>query len=258
MSERPVSLSRPQRVLSRVYHRRDGSVSHGFTYGADYTLLDPEKASGPWLLSYDRVNLASFYTRDHGGTRHSGRGAPWAWDVLDDAGFAREPGRRLLILTQLRTLGFWFTPVSFWLAFDRDNLVAVIAEVNNTFGDRHSYLAHRPDFAPIGAKDELVARKVFHVSPFREIAGSYRFRFEIAPDRICIRIAHEGSEDRFVASMVGRPEPLRNRHLLGAVVRRPLGPVRVLALIYWNAIVLKLKGAIFRSRPEPPDQEVTT
>ncbi|MEM8570624.1 MAG: DUF1365 domain-containing protein [Pseudomonadota bacterium] len=248
----------PQHLATDVFHLRKGALHHRFSYRADYVLLEPGRREGPRLLSYDRFNLASFHTRDHGGPRGAGRGAAWVCDLLKEAGLPPHDARRLLLLTQVRALGYWFTPVSFWLVLNGDDLVAIVAEVNNTFGDRHSYLCHNPDFTPIAAQDEFTANKVFHVSPFRDIVGDYRFQFSVSAEKISIRIAHRGGEDRFLASMTGRPVPLRNRHLIGAALRRPLGPIRVLTLIYWNALRLKLKGAAYRPRPEPPEQEVTT
>ena len=80
---------------------------------------------------------------------------------------------RLMLLAQPRFLGHVFNPVSFWLAHDEEeNLVAVIAEVSNTFGDRHSYLCRKSDNSPIGASDRLQATKIFYVSPFQPVEGA--------------------------------------------------------------------------------------
>ena len=67
----------------------------------------------------------------------------------------------------------FFNPVSFWLCRrdGDDTLIAVIAEVSNTFGDRHSYLVHHPDLRTIEASDRLTAQKIFHVSPFQPVEG---------------------------------------------------------------------------------------
>ena len=68
---------------------------------------------------------------------------------------------------------------------------AVIAEVNNTFGDRHSYLCVHADGRPIRPEDEMTAAKVFHVSPFQDIAGGYTFRFRLSEGAVAVHIRHE-------------------------------------------------------------------
>ena len=91
----------------------------------------------------------------------------------------------MLLLAQPRLAGFLFDPVSFWLCVDGEGaLRAVIAEVNNIFGDRHSYLCVHADGRPIRPEDEMTAAKVFHVSPFQDIAGGYTFRFRLS-ERLC-------------------------------------------------------------------------
>jgi uncharacterized protein len=66
--------------------------------------------------------------------------------------------------------------------------------VTNTYGDRHSYLCHRDDLAPLTREDTVTARKIFYVSPFQPIEGEYRFRFDIRPDRIGIWIDHTNAQ----------------------------------------------------------------
>jgi DUF1365 family protein len=156
-------------------------------------------------------------------------------------------------------LGHVFNPVSFWLAFDaQDRLRAFVAEVTNTFGDRLSYLCHREDRGPIGPGDALVAEKALHVSPFQPVEGRYTFRMRISADRIAIRIdyARGPGEGGLVATLSGPRRPLTDGAIIGALLRRPLGARRVLALIHWQALKLWWKGARYRRRPAPPEGEI--
>lgn len=244
----------PQSVAARTTHVRRGAVNHSFSYGVDMVLIDPEAPSGLLLFSRNRFNLASVRDRDHGGPPGKGRGAAWARDILAARGLA---GFDLRLLTQARFLGYGFNPVSFWMAFGQDGLRAVIAEVSNTFGDRHSYVCALPGFAPIGPQDLIAAKKVFHVSPFQDIAGDYRFQFAITPERINIRINHKNGSEGVNATLSGARVPLSNAAILAASLRRPLGPLRGMALIFWNAARLRLKGARYRNRPPAPDHEVS-
>lgn len=244
----------PEHLHGQTTHARRGDIRHAFTHSVDFVLIDPDAARGPGLFTRNRAGLYSVQDHHHGGPPKAGRGAAWAREVLAARGLT---GARLMLLTQPAFIGRVFNPVSFWLAFRGDDLVAVISEVTNTFGDRHSYVSAHPGFAPIIASDELQATKVMHVSPFQDIAGGYRFRFRITPARIAIRIGHENGPHGVVATLTGTRRPMTNATLLAAAIRRPLGTARTWLLIHWHALRLKLKGAAYRPRPEAPLDEVS-
>lgn len=243
-------------IAGQTFHGRKGTVQNRFRYSVDYVLLTPETAKGPRLFSHNRANLFGIRDRDHGGAPGHGNGTAWVRQVLATHGLPAPA--RIDLLAQPRLLGHVFNPVSFWLCHDDDGaLRVVIAEVTNTFGDRHSYLVHRPDQCPITAEDHLTAQKIFHVSPFQPVEGGYRFRFDIRPDRIGIWIDFSAGENGVIATLTGPRRPLTNRAILWACLRRPFGARRVLALIFWQALKLRLKGVAYRPRPEPPTQEVS-
>ncbi len=179
-------------IRGTTFHGRRGAVANAFTYGIDYVLTDAEALpGGPRLFSRNARNLVSLHDADHGGPPGQGRGAAWVRDVLAAHQIVL-PGLSIALLAQPRFLGHVFNPVSFWLCRDgADALRVVIAEVTNTFGDRHSYLCHRPDLGPITPEDRIEATKLMHVSPFQPVAGRYEFRFDIRPDRLMIRIDYD-------------------------------------------------------------------
>jgi hypothetical protein len=228
-----------------------------FRHAVDYVLIDPEAIDGPWLFSRNRWNLASVRDRNHGGPRGAGRGVAWARDILAARGLTASGYDRILLLTQPGFMGYVFNPVSFWLVARDDALIAVIAEVNNTFGDRHNYFCARPGFAPIRPADRIEAAKVFHVSPFQDVAGTYRFAFDIGAERVSILIGYRNGGEVLFATLAGRRRALTNRSILAACLRCPAGALRTIALIHWQASRLFLKRTLFRPRPEPPTQEVT-
>ena len=245
-------------IAGHTWHGRKGDIRNAFRYGVDYLLLDAEapQQAVPRLFSRNRGNLVSLWDIDHGGAPRRGRGAAWVREVL--AAHALPEPERIELLAQPRVLGHVFNPVSFWLCRDtRGALRVVIAEVTNTFGDRHCYLCHRDDAGPIGRGDRIRARKVFHVSPFQPVEGSYEFRFDIRDDRIGIWIDFTAGNGGVTATLVGPRRPLSTRGLLRAALRRPFGSRRVLALIHWQALRLWWKGARYRPRPEPPAHEVS-
>jgi DUF1365 family protein len=244
-----------QRIRAETFHGRKGPVKNAFRYSVDYVLLDPDRVAGPGLFSHNRRNLMAVYDADHGGVPGQGRGVCWAREVLVANGL---PAERVLLLAQPRLLGHVFNPVSFWLAYDHlGHPRAVIAEVTNTYGDRHSYLCHREDRAPIGREDTLAATKILHVSPFQPVEGRYDFRFDIRPDRIGIWIDYTTATGGLYTNLIGPREVLTNGGILGSALRRPFGSRRVLALIHWQALKLWVKRVKFNARPTPPTEDIS-
>jgi len=243
-------------IRGETFHGRKGAVRNTFRYTVDYVLLDPDTAIGPRLFSRNRGNVTSLHDADHGGPKGYGRGTAWVREVLAAQG-VDEPAR-IALLAQPRVLGHVFNPVAFWLCYDAlGHLRAVISEVSNTYGDRHSYLSMRPNRGPITREDTLEAAKIFYVSPFQPIEGAYRFRFDIGQDRIGVWIDYTTETGGLYTNLTGPRVPLTNAGILRACLRRPFGSRRVLALIHWQALKLALKGVRFRSRPTPPNQDVS-
>ncbi|SHH79071.1 hypothetical protein SAMN04488044_3275 [Cognatishimia maritima] len=244
----------PEHIRATTTHSRGGDLSRSFTYSIDYVLIDPDAQRGPLLFSRNRFNLASVHDRSHGGPQGKGAGDAWARRVFAEAGLTDYD---LRLLTQPRFLGYIFNPVSFWLAMKGDDLLAVIAEVSNPFGDRHSYLCHNPNFEPITPESTLCAEKNMHVSPYLEVSGDYSFNFNVLDNSILIKILLTQGNQTLFANLRGTRAPLTNRAILWAALRRPFGPLRTVALIYWQALLLKLRGATYRTRPAPPEKEIT-
>ncbi len=246
----------PEHIRGVTFHGRKGDVENAFKYSVDYVLVDAERsARGPSLFRRNRAGVFALHDSDHGGAPHQGRGTGWVREVLKDVPYTIA---RIELLAQPRVFGHVFNPVSFWLIRDEDEaLRTVIAEVTNTYGDRHSYLCHHDDFAPITRSDTLAARKVFYVSPFQPVNGGYTFRFDIDDEKIGIWIDYTTGNSVLLATLTGRRAPLTNRGILGTMLRRPMGSHRVLGLIHWQALKLWWKGVAFRTRPEPPVEEVS-
>ena len=243
-----------EHIRGETFHGRKGAVVNQFRYGVDYVLLDPETAIGPRLFARNKAALTAIYDSDHGGLPGKGRGVPWVREVLAAHHLRAD---RILLLAQPRVLGHVFNPVSFWLCLTGADLTAVIAEVTNTYGERHSYLCAHPCGAAIRPDDTLQATKIFYVSPFQPVTGRYDFRFVIRPDRIGIWIDYTSDNGGVFTNLIGPRTPLTNRGIIKACLRRPFGSRRVLALIHWQALKLAIKGATFRTRPAPPADEVT-
>jgi len=245
-------------IEGQTFHGRRGGVENAFRYSIDYVMIDPEaEPKLPALFSRNGRNLASLYDRDHGGQPGKGTGVDWVRDILHLRDLNVADGQ-ILLLAQPRMLGHVFNPVSFWLCHDSAGaLRVVIAEVTNTFGDRHSYLCHNDDLSPITRSNTMAAEKIFHVSPFQPVEGDYTFRFDMRDDRVGVWIDYKTGNEGLYATLTGSRKPLTSGAILRACLRRPFGSRRVLGLIHWQALKLWIKGAVYRNRPTPPSEEVT-
>jgi DUF1365 family protein len=246
-------------VTARVFHARTRPRRNEFRYGVYYVriaLAELSRPSGCALFSIDRFNLFSLYNKDYRtGTLDAGQSVHAALGAFGLAGADGE----IQLVTMPRLLGFAFNPVSFWLCHDKErNLRAVIATVNNTFGERHRYLCFREDRHPIGADDWLEARKIFHVSPFLAVEGTYRFRFACTPEGVAIWINHHDSQGLLLStSLTGQARGLTSLRLLSCFFRYPLMTLKVIALIHYQAVKLFLKGVRHHHKPAPPLSDIS-
>ena len=247
--------ARAQIGFGTVWHRRLRPALHEFRYPGYFLLLPlralrerPEPA-----LPRGRFGLISFDDRDHG------EGGPdalaWFEALLTREGIADADGE-IWLQTLPRVLGHTFKPVSFWYAERRDgSLAAVLAEVNNTFGDRHAYLLTGPALDRGG---ELVATKVFHVSPFCRPEGRYRFRFQRGDGRCLVRVDHDDAQGPLLqTSQGGRLEPLTPATVRRAFFGQPLMTLAVVLRIHWQALRLWLKRVPWHRRPPEPEHFVS-
>ena len=252
-----MALIGPSVVKARVSHARRVPVKNRFAYGMDYLLLDEAAlgASSPKLFSYGRGNVVSLHPSDHGVAGFNG--IEGVRSLAKEAGV--EGADHVLLLTHPRYWGFTFNPVSFWfLVSSAGRLRAVLAEVHNTFGERHGYLCVPQGGADIGPESTIVSTKRFHVSPFFDIEGRYRFRFRLEEDRVAVRIVYDdGAGGGLNTSIAGARRPFTDRELARALLRRPFGAARALALIHFQALRLYRKGVRYRKRPRLPERHIT-
>jgi DUF1365 family protein len=233
-----------------VRHKRLRPAVHAFAY-ATYFLMLPMRslrAQGNGALVRNRFGLVSFHDADHGDGREDA--LAWLDELLHSEGVHDATGEAWL-QTYPRVLGYVFKPVSFWHCHRADGaLAAVVAEVNNTFGERHCYLLDGPGLA---YGRELHARKVFHVSPFCAVQGRYRFRFMRTADRVVARVDHDDNEGALLQTSVsGHLAPLTSASARAAFFGMPLMSFGVIARIHWQAIRLLAKRVPFFKKPEPP------
>lgn len=244
-------MSAPALLAAGVMHRRLAPRPNFFRYRVYYLAFELGALDDGTLAAHvavDRFAWHSFHRRDHG-YRDGGCLRAWAEDALAACSLPRYG--HITLICMPRVLGYVFNPVSFWACRDEEGaLRAVIYEVNNTFGESHSYVCAHPDNRPIGPGDELAAAKLFHVSPFLERRGDYRFGFELDARRLAVRIDHFIDGKKVLATAVaGKLAPLSSKALRRAIWRQPLVTFKVIGLIHYQALRLLLKGVRHVAKP---------
>jgi uncharacterized protein len=235
--------------VGSVMHRRLQPRVHHFRYRAFWLLLDldemPRLSHGLRTFSHNRPNLFSLYDKDHG----DGSATPLRAQMeqqLAQAGIENGVGR-ILLLCMPRTLGFSFNPISIYFCHSCDgSLAALIYQVHNTFGGRHSYVI------PVAADVTTVRQtygKDFFVSPFMAMDLRYEFRLSAPAERLAVAIRASGSEGPVLnAALVGRRQTLTDGALLRIGVALPAITLKVILAIHWEAVRLLLKGVRYRGR----------
>ena len=246
-------------AFGEVRHQRFLPTRHHFAYPAFFLRIPVHlmagQRSGGLVYGFNRPALLSFYDRDHG----DGSGTlDWITELLADGGLPAPAA--LWLHTFPRILGYVFKPVSFWFCVDaQGHHYAIVAEVHNTFGERHCYLIAQEDGQPLKAGHEHRASKRFYVSPFFEVAGSYRFRFLTRGARTCARVDYDGPDGTRLlsTSLSGALQPLCLRSAWRALLRYPMFTLGVIVRIHWQALKLWRLRVPFVQKPAAPDNFVT-
>lgn len=236
-----------------VMHRRLRPRAHRLDYRvfALYVDIDELPAIDRRLrwFSHDRFNLLSLRERDHGDGQGDLRG--WIDGVMAEAGIDLAGGR-VGLLCYPRLFGYAFNPLAVYFCFDRsERLAAILYQVNNTFGDRHCYLAR---VSPgDGDASRHACDKALYVSPFIDMAARYHFRVKTPAERMSIAIDETDADGLLLqAATAGRRATLTDRNILRALLAYPLMTLKVIAGIHWEALKLWRKGVALHPRPLAP------
>jgi DUF1365 family protein len=225
----------------RVFHDRRTPLRNAFSYRTYQWLVDVDqlpRLRGPLRL------LAGFDARDHLGDPE--RSIRANVDEFLRARGTGLSGGRVLMLAQARVLGYVFNPLTvFWCHHADGTLACVIAEVHNTYGQRHAYLVRTDDRGRARTGKEL------YVSPYHPVDGWYQMSLPLPEERLALNVTlHRANGYRFVATVQGSGAPATGLALLRAAVRHPWSTVMVSAQIRWQGIKLYARG--LRPVPRPP------
>lgn len=251
----------PQILTAKIMHKRFFPKVNSFIYGAYYLCLPLSKLYKAETLSHLTVNrfgLLSFYEKDHGS--RNGSLEVWIRNILIEHSL-NDTVDDIMLICMPRVLGYVFNPVSFWLCLDKnDSLRAVLCEVNNTFGETHNYLCLPKTTDVIQNDDWLEAEKLFHVSPFLNREGHYKFRFSRTDNKLGIWIDFYNADNQkqLVTSLIGALQPLTQQSLRTVFFKYPLITLKTIFLIHWQALKLMAKGIKYICKPKQLKGTLTT
>ncbi len=238
-----------------VMHHRLEPLKNRFVYKVFLFSLDLDEIgalhSSLRLFSHNRFNLFSFRDSDH-----LDFGKPSLKENIVE--YLRRNGitlnrGKVFLVTNLRTFGHVFNPVSFYFCFDESGRpVCAVPEVGNTFGEKKPYLLGPDDRTEEGFRKRL--EKFFYVSPFIDLDTEFDFMLRIPGERLQIAIDdYQHGRKFFLSAVTGVKKPLTDRRLLWYSFRFPFITLQVIGLIHWQALILWLKKLPYRKKTEQPE-----
>ena len=253
-----LEISALRLLKGHTVHQRSMPFTHRFRY--DLALIDididrlDEAGQLSSLFGVDQIRLFSFNRRDHG-ARADEPLRPWAETQFRNAGIELDGGQ-IRLITFPRHAFYKFAPISLWLSHDLTGaLNGILYEVNNTFGETHIYAAAAPE--PM--RNQHVTNKVFHVSPFFDISGTYQFTLKWTKDGLNLVVASmKDGQQTHVATISAKAQPATSAAFATLAVTKPLSSLGVTLGIHWQALKLWLTGAKYHSKPKQSSVRTTT
>lgn len=242
-----------------VHHARLRPKRHDLRYRVFSMLIDLDElqsiAKKCWLLGINRTGLFSFWEKDHGNGDERGL-KQWALHLLDQAGLGAE-NVSVRVLCYPRIFGYVFNPLSVYYCYDDSAaLIATLHEVNNTFGEKHTYVLARSTASRKGSYQQT-ASKNLAVSPFTEMDATYQFKMNVPGENIHVHIGlHDDDGMVLSASFVGSQYPMTDGELFHTFLQYPLMTLKVTVGIHFEALKLWFKGVPLVART--PAQEPVT
>lgn len=240
-----------------VEHTRYQPVTHKFSYPIYFYGLDLDELGQLdrkiALFGYNRLRPASIHDADYLDDRPQSIRDKLVRILARQ--YPQKTVSSIFMITSARYLSYVFNPVSFYYCFDNAHAVtAMVAEVNNTFGERHVYIPEkRKSTDSDGEKTTYHAQKAFHVSPFNNLEGEYEFHFPVPDKTLDVRIDLIRDNDTvFSARLRGTPIPLTSRNLFKMMIRHPVMPHLTKPRIFMEAARLYFsKHLTYHKKPDP-------
>lgn len=249
-----------QLLEGHVFHARTETAENSFSYPICniYFSTDaaPELKS---ILKSKYFGLLQFNPMDYLEGRETGLHERVRSFVLEKFNFHEHKNYdKVYLQTIPKMFGYAFNPVNFWYFYLKTGLVAVLCEVNNTFGERHYYWLNENQTTNLLGQ-WLQSEKRFHVSPFFDVKGLYQFKFIQNEGRVEAHIKYQNSEGRnlLLTWIKGNIKPLQDASLAHILARYGWMTPLVVFRIHYQAVKLLLKKVKFFSLPKAPQSSVT-
>ena len=225
-----------------VMHCRISPILNKFIYNIFMFRLDldeiPKLDKHTPIFSYNKFNIFSFYDKDYLSENNKSTKIK-VIEYLRLNGMQIDFNCKIELITMPRIFGYTFNPVSFYFISEGNNHRYSIAQVNNTFGEMKLYLL--TDFSNF--EYELRTRKYFYVSPFSKLDTYFHFKIKIPNNILNIRInEYEDNKKILLSSIFGHEKPFQNSLLIKFIFIYPFLTLKVILLIHYHALLLKLKG----------------
>ena len=229
-----------------VIHKRFKPKIHSFNYKVFSLLIDLSEIDllhkTLRLFSYNKFNIISFFNKDHG-PRDGSSLKNWVIDNLKKNNIESNEVE-IKLLCYPRIFGYVFNPLSIFFVYDKNSdLIAVLYEVKNTFGEQHSYIFKTKKEQNL---IQHVCKKKFHVSPFIEMNCVYFFRLLKPGNKISVIIDVQDPDGKILyASQDGIKSELNNNNLFKSYLKHPLMTFKIIITIHFEAFKLWIKGIKF-------------
>ena len=229
-----------------VIHKRFKPKVHSFKYKVFSLLIDLSELDflekNLKLFSYNKFNILSFYSKDHG-PRDGSPLKDWVINNLEKNNIETKD-IQIKLLCYPRIFGYVFNPLSVFYVYNKDlDLISIFYEVKNTFGEQHTYIFKSDKNQNL---IQHVCKKKFHVSPFIEMNCIYFFRLLKPGNKISVIIDQNDKEGKiFYASQDGVKSELNNYNLIKTYLKHPLMTFKIILAIHYEAFKLWTKGIKF-------------
>ena len=229
-----------------VVHKRFKPKTHYFKYKVFSLLVDLSEIDSLdkdlKIFSYNKFNIVSFYDKDHG-ARDGSSIKNWVIENLKRNNIDTN-NIQIKLLCYPRIFGYVFNPLSVFYIYDKSsNLISILYEVKNTFGEQHTYIFKT------NISDNLIqhmCKKKFYVSPFIEMDCIYFFRLLKPSNKISVKIDQNDQDGKILyVSQDGVRSEINNINLIKSYLKHPLMTFKIILAIHFEAFKLWSKGAKF-------------
>ncbi|MEZ6138480.1 MAG: DUF1365 domain-containing protein [Pirellulaceae bacterium] len=239
-----------------VSHRRRSPVEHQFRYRIYMVLLDlneiPALVGRRSLIGDSKTSVRSFLRSDH----LFDPAIPLTQELRQTVFLAteRESNGPIRLLTQLRSFGYYMSPLNLFYCFDASDqrIETVVAEVNNTpWNERHCYVLWDGNRQESDASLTFSHPKHFHVSPFMPMNMTYQWQLSPPEQSLQVHLANVDDDGvQFEAGMSLKRQQLNRMNLTRMSIRYPLMTARIVSAIYFQALKLWWKKCPSYTHPK--------